>query len=58
MKIEKKKYIAPVSYFVEVDPMSMLAMSASDDRIDTDEEDGGWAKEHVGGSWENIWGAQ
>lgn len=57
MKIEKKEYIAPVSSFVELDTLYMLALSTNDDEIDTD-VDGGWANEYTGGSWENIWGGQ
>ena len=58
MKIEKKEYIAPASSFVELDTLYMLALSTNDDEIDTDGEDGGWANEYTGGSWENIWGGQ
>lgn len=59
MKIEKKKYIAPVSSFVEIEPLSMLAFSTNDERVDPgDENEGGWAKEEIGGSWEDIWNAQ
>lgn len=63
MKIEKKKYIAPVSSFVEIEPLSMLAFSTNDERVETGEGDeggdeGGWAKEEIGGSWEDIWNAQ
>lgn len=59
MKIEKKKYIAPVSSFVEIEPLSMLAFSTNDERVDTgDENESGWAKEEIGGSWEDIWNAQ
>lgn len=59
MNVMKKKYIAPVSSELEFETLYMIAMSTSDDRVDTDGDgDGGWAKEEIGGSWDNIWGAE
>ena len=57
MKIEKKEYIAPVSSFVELDTLYMLALSKDDDD-QIDSEEGQLSNEYTGGSWENIWGAQ
>lgn len=58
MNVMKKKYIAPVSSELEFETLYMIAMSTSDDKVDTDGDDGGWAKEEIGGSWEGIWGAE
>ena len=55
MKIEKKEYMAPVSSFVELDTVYMLALSKEDDE-QIDSEDGQLSNEYAGGSWENMWG--
>ena len=58
MNVMKKKYIAPVSSELEFETLYMIAMSTSEDRVDPDGDNGGWAKEEIGGSWEGIWGAE
>ena len=54
MKIEKKEYMAPVSSFVELDTLYMLALSKEDDeQMDSEDQ---LSNEYTGGSWENMWG--
>lgn len=53
MKIEKKEYIAPVSSFVELDTLYMLALSKDDEQMDSEDQ---LSNEYTGGSWENMWG--
>ena len=55
MKIEKKEYTAPVSSFVELDTLYMLALSKEDDE-QVDSETDQLSNEYAGGSWENMWG--
>ena len=63
MKTDKREYITPVTEIVELDTLMMLAMSTSDEGLDTDSgtddgegDSGGWSREQVGGSWNDIWG--
>ncbi len=56
MKKIMKEYKSPVVTSVDIE-LNYFALSTSDGQVDTD-NDGGWAKEQVGSSWENIWNIQ
>lgn len=66
MTMKKKNYTGPVIEFVDLKPLYNLCqnMGVGSDRFDTGEEDpegdntGQLSNEHIGGSWDNIWGAQ
>lgn len=66
MTMKKKNYTGPVTEFVDLKPLYNLCqnMGVGSDRFDTGEEPedpddtGQLSNEHIGGSWDNIWGAQ
>lgn len=58
MKKIMKEYKSPVATSVDIELNYFIAFSTNDDQVDPDGGDGGWAKEQVGGSWEDIWNAQ
>ena len=61
MTMKKKNYTGPVTEFVDLKPLYNLCQSigvgSDSDRFNPEEEDQ-LSNEHIGGSWDNIWGAQ
>lgn len=67
MTMKKKNYTGPVTEFVDLKPLYNLCESigvgSDSDRFDTGgdlegDDTGPLSNEHIGGSWDNIWGAQ